>query len=174
MFMELDDVGRVLELLVLAFAAVELDFAEVFEGFVELAGEALAVEAEGGEESMRVDNVEGRGLGAGGWGLGAREEIGFEKGDTLEAPGGVGQFVNECDFSGSGGAVFLDELAAVLLVYGRIFGREDGGAAGQSVSKGIERGTLLAGFGSGAGRMLCVRAIDFAAVGRGGGWSCCS
>ena len=120
--MELDDVGCVLEFLVLAFAAVELDFAEVFEGFVELAGEALAVEAEGGEESMRVDDVEGRGLGAGGWGLGTREEIGFEKGDALEAPGGVGQFVNECGFSGSGGAVFFDELAAVLLVRGRVFG----------------------------------------------------
>jgi hypothetical protein len=32
--------------------------------------------------------------GAGGWGLGAREDVGFEKRDAVEAPGGVGEFVD--------------------------------------------------------------------------------
>jgi hypothetical protein len=42
---EQDDGGRVSEVAVFALAAFELDFAEVFQRFVELAGEALAVEA---------------------------------------------------------------------------------------------------------------------------------
>src|ERR1700719_2200501 len=118
--MELNDGGSIPEIAVLALAACELDCLEVFEGFVELAGEALAVEAEGREGAMRIDDVERRGLGAGGRGLGTREEIGFEKRDAFEAPGGVGQFVNECGFSGSGRAVFLDELAAVVLGRGPV------------------------------------------------------
>ncbi len=137
--MELNDGGSVPEIAVFALATFELDCLEVFERFVELAGEALAVEAEGREGPMRIDDVERRGLGAGGWGLGTREEIGFEKGDAFEAPEGVGQFVNECGFSGSGRAVFFDELAAVLLVRGRVFGGENGRAAGQPVSESIER-----------------------------------
>jgi hypothetical protein len=67
-------------------------------------------------------------LGAGGWGLGGREEVGFEKWDAIQAPRGVGEFVDQLSFGGSRGAVFFEELAAVLLVGGRVFGREDGGA----------------------------------------------
>jgi len=33
-------------------------------------------------------------LGIGGWGLGAREEIGLEEGNTIQAPGGVREFVD--------------------------------------------------------------------------------
>jgi hypothetical protein len=50
------------------------------------------MEAEAGEEAMGVDDVEGRGLGAGGWGLGVVEDVGFEDRDAIEAPRGVGQF----------------------------------------------------------------------------------
>ena len=80
--MELDDVGSFLEFLMLAFAAFELDFAEVFERFLELAGEALAVDAERGE----LGN-EGLGVGA----LG--EDLGLEQWDAVETPGGVGEFL---------------------------------------------------------------------------------
>jgi hypothetical protein len=43
--MEFEDGGSVPEVAVFALAAFELDRVEVFEGFVELAGETLAVEA---------------------------------------------------------------------------------------------------------------------------------
>ena len=54
----------------------------------------------------------------------------------------------------------------MLLVRGRVFGGEDCRAAGQAVSESIERRTLLAGFGSRAGGVLGIRAIDGAAVDR--------
>jgi hypothetical protein len=44
-FVELNDGGGFLEFAALPLAAFELDFAEVFQSFVELAREALAVEA---------------------------------------------------------------------------------------------------------------------------------
>ena len=43
---------------------------------------------------MGVYYVESGGLGAGGWGLGAREDVGFKKRDAILAPGGIGQFVD--------------------------------------------------------------------------------
>ena len=122
---------------------------------------------------MRVDDVESGGLGAGGWGLGARKEIGLEKGDSVEAPGRVSEFVDELDFGGRCRAVFFDEIAAVLLVRGWVFGRENSRPAGQAVRESIERGTLLTGFGSRAGGMLGIRAIDYVAVDRGV-WGCSS
>jgi hypothetical protein len=54
----------------------------------------------------------------------------------------------------------------MLLVCGRVFGGEDGGAAGQAVRESVERRTLFAGFGSRAGGVLGIRAIDGAAVDR--------
>ena len=92
--MEFEDGGSVAEVAPVALEALGLEFAELVEGLLELAGEALAVEAERGEQAVGVHDVERRGLGAGGWGLGAREDVGFEKGDAVEAPGGVGQFVD--------------------------------------------------------------------------------
>jgi len=57
----------------------------------------------------------------------------------------------------------------VLLVGGRIFGWEDGGAGRESVSESVERRTLFSGFGSRAGGVLGVRAIaDGDALGLGG------
>jgi hypothetical protein len=41
-----------------------------------------------------VYDVESGGLGAGGWGLGAGEDVGFEEWNTIHAPGGVGEFVD--------------------------------------------------------------------------------
>lgn len=90
----------------MAIATVELDFTELLERFLELAGEARAVESESGKQAMGVDDVERRGLGAGGWGLSAGEEVGFQKWDTAESPGGVGEFLDEMSFGGGGGTVW--------------------------------------------------------------------
>ena len=47
-----------LEVALLLAAALGLDFAEVVHGFLELAGEPLVVQAEGGEGAVGVDDVE--------------------------------------------------------------------------------------------------------------------
>ena len=55
-----EDFGRFSELAALQAAALVLDVAELIESFLELAGEARAVQAKRGERGIRV----------GGWGLG--------------------------------------------------------------------------------------------------------
>ena len=60
-FMQFEECGGIAEVALFALAAVCLDFAELAEVLLELAGEALAVEAEGGEEAVGVDDVEGDG-----------------------------------------------------------------------------------------------------------------
>ncbi len=62
--------------------------------------------------------------GAGDWG----EQSGFEERDAVEAPGCVGEFLDELSFGWSGGLVFIQELAAVLLVGDWVFGGQDGSA----------------------------------------------
>ena len=56
--MEFEKGGGTLEVALLLKAALGLDFAELVEGFLELAGEALRVQAEGGEGAVGVDDVE--------------------------------------------------------------------------------------------------------------------
>jgi hypothetical protein len=41
-----------------------------------------------------VYDVESGGLGAGGWGLRAGEDVGFEEWNAIHAPRGVGEFVD--------------------------------------------------------------------------------
>jgi hypothetical protein len=62
-------------------------------------------------------------------------------------------------FGGSCGTVFVCELAAVLVIGGWIFGGKDGGAGSESMSEGVERRTLFAGFGARSGGVMRVRAI---------------
>jgi hypothetical protein len=88
-----EEFGGFGELAALQAAALFLDFAELIEGFLELAGEARAVQAERGE-------LRDQGLGVGVLG----EQLGFEERDAVEAPGGVGDFVDQLSFGGGGGA----------------------------------------------------------------------
>ena len=88
------------------------------QGLLELAGEAIAVYAEFGNGFGGIDDVEQHaGCFVGGIG-GALEQIGFEEGDAVEAPSGVGEFLDELEFGGGGGFVFVMELLAVLLIRG--------------------------------------------------------
>ena len=158
--MEFQEGGGLLEVALLLVAALGLDFAELVQGFLELAGESLAVQTEGGEGAVGVDDVEVDASLLGGWVGGAVEERGFELRDAIEAPGGVGEFLGELGFGGGCRFVFVEELAAVLLVGGGILSGEDGGLAGEAVSGRVEGGTLFSGGGAGAGGMLGVGAID--------------
>jgi hypothetical protein len=88
LFMEFEEGGGVSELAALALVALGLDVEELVERFLELAGEALALDAEAVEEAMGVEDAE----------VGAREKVGFEERDAVEAPGGVDEFVDELGF----------------------------------------------------------------------------
>ena len=134
--MEFEEGGGAFEGALLLEAAFGLDFAELVERFLELAGEPLGVHAEGGEGAVGVDDVEVDGSLIGGRVGGAIEEGGFEQRDAVEAPGGVGEFLGELGLGGGGGLVFVEELAAVALVGGGVLGSENGGAAGEAVALG--------------------------------------
>ena len=59
-FVEFEDDGRVSEIALLGLAALGLEGAELVEGLLELTGEALAVETEGGnglDQELRVRGV---------------------------------------------------------------------------------------------------------------------
>jgi hypothetical protein len=136
-FVEFEEGGGVFEVAALALGAVRLDFAEQAEGLLELAREALRVQAEGGEERDQ-------GLGAGV----LREQVGFQQRDAVEAPGSVDELLDELGFGGGGRLVLDEEAASMVFKGGAVFGRQDGGGGGQAVAQGVERGTLFTGFGA--------------------------
>jgi hypothetical protein len=121
-----------------------LDFAKLVERFVELTGEAHAVESEVGEG---LDGGLGVCMMLRAVGLG--EDTGFEKRNVAEAPGGIGKFLDEVRFRHGGRLIFVSELAAVLLICVQVFGWQDGCARGQAVPERVARGTLFAGVGAG-------------------------
>jgi hypothetical protein len=149
--MEFQKGGGTLEVAVLLKTALGLDFAELVECLLELAGQPLGVHAKGGEGAMGVDDVKvNPGLFARRVG-GAVEEGGFERGDAVETPGGVGEFLDKLGFGGSSGLILVEELAAVLLVGGGILSGENGGTACEAVGDGVLGRALFAGGGARAG-----------------------
>jgi hypothetical protein len=118
-FMEFQEGGGRLELALLLVPALGLDFAELVHSILELAGEPLVVQAESGQ-------LRNQGLGTGV----SRKQRGFKEWNASESPGGVGEFLGELGFGGSGGLVFVEELAAVKLIGSGVLSSEDGGAAG--------------------------------------------
>jgi hypothetical protein len=138
--MAYEDLGHFVEMAALQAAALFLYVAELIEGFLELAGEARAVQAESGE-------LRDQGLGAGGLG----EQLGFEEWDAVEAPGGVGDFVDQLGLGGGGGFVLIEKLLDVALVSFGILSGQDGGAGSEAMAEGVLRGPLLARFGARAG-----------------------
>jgi len=92
-FMEFQECGGVLQVAAIALATIGLDFAELVQGFLELAGEPLVVHAESGEGAVGVDDVEFDASLLGGRVGAAVKKSGFEQGDAIEAPGRVGQFL---------------------------------------------------------------------------------
>jgi hypothetical protein len=114
--MEFEEGSGTLELALLLETALGLDFAELVECLSELAGESLGVHAESGKGAVGVDDVKFNASLLGGRVGGAIEKGGFEDRDTVEAPRGVGELLGELSFGGSGGLVFVEELAAMVLV----------------------------------------------------------
>src|ERR1700722_8372465 len=159
-FVQFEQSGGVFEFAALALDALSLHFAEFVQAFLELAGETLALNAEVGEEAMGVDDVKFDGGLLGGWIGSAGEQVGFEERDAIEAPGGVGELLDELGFGGSGGSVFVEEAAAMGVEGRLVFGRKDGGGGGQAMAQRIQRGTLLTGIGSWSGGAQGIGAVN--------------
>ncbi len=87
------------------------------------------------------------------------KQLGFEEWDAVEAPGGVGDFVDELSLCDGGGGVLIEKLLDVVLVGVGVLGGQDGGSGGETVAQRIERRTLLAGLGARAGGELRIRAV---------------
>ena len=169
MFVEFEEGGGFVEIAALAVGALGLDVAEGLEGLLELARDTMALDAEVGDEAMGIDDIEGDflahfSMGRDGGG-GAREHFGFEQRDAVEAPGSVDELLDELRFGWGGGLIFVEELAAMFLIGGWVFGGEDGGRGGQAVAEGVLRGTLLSGCGARTGGMLGVGAVGGCAIG---------
>ena len=96
---------------------------------------------------------------------GAVEQRGFEERDAVEAPGGVGEFVDEQGLGGSGGAVLVEKLLDMALVGSGVFRGQDGGLRGEAMGQGVSGRALFARIGAGAGGMLGIGAIGGGATG---------
>lgn len=79
------------------------------------------------------------------------EQLGFENWNSVETPGGVGDFHDELRFGWRGGLVFVEEAAAMVFEGGRVFGGEEGGSGGEAMAQCVERGTLFVDWCAGAG-----------------------
>jgi hypothetical protein len=95
------------------------------------------MQAQGSEGAVSVDDVKVDASLLGGWVGGAVEESGFERGDAVEAPGGVGELLRELGLGGGGGLVFVEEAAAMCVIRCLVFGGEDGGK--RPLSRGAGR-----------------------------------
>ena len=99
------DVEKMVQVTVFLGTAGFLEVAELGHGLFELAGEALAVHAEIGEGFRLVKEAVHEVPG----GVRDAEEVAFEAGHAVEAPGDVGQGLDEIFFGGALGMVFVVE-----------------------------------------------------------------
>jgi hypothetical protein len=147
----LDQVGGLVEVVSFPGEAFGLELPEQGESLLKLTGEALAVEAEV-REGARL-GVERRGGGErlldlfGGFGElvgevdhAQGEEIGFEGGDAVEPPGGVGQSLDQLGLDDAFGLAFVDERFDVALVGFQVVAGEDNGVI--RLSHGDHRGAV--------------------------------
>ncbi len=92
-----------------------------------------------------------------------RQKVGFESGDAIDAPGCVGEGLDDLCFERAFGPEIVKEAAGVVLVGGVVLGGKDDDVAGESMAEGVEGGALFAGWGAGAGGVLGVGSVDFGA-----------
>ncbi len=98
-------------------------------------------------------------------GGGKGQEVGFEGGDSVQAPGGVGEGLDQMGFGCAFGMVFVGEGLVVALVGSEVLGGHDDDLAGESVAEGVEGGSLFAGGCFGAGGVLGIGSVDLGAEG---------
>ena len=116
------------------FLALALNVLEQAQGGFELTVQALAVEAEGGEafdDAVGVGGFVGFGEGA------VCEEIGLEDSDPVEAPGGVGEDLDEVLLVRAEGAEVLLKRSQVLAILFEVFAGQDYELAGESMAQRV-------------------------------------
>jgi hypothetical protein len=145
-----------------------LEFLEFVESACEGAGERGEVAVEFGEE-VAFAGLEQGDAGAGFVVAGVVVEFGFGKVCASESPGKVGELVEEEEFGGVGGLVFVVEGAVECEVVEFAFGGEDGELGGEAVFEAVERGDGFAEFGAGAGAFGGVGAVGEEATAAGEG-----
>ena len=96
---------------------------------------------------------------------GLGKQLGFEKWDAVEAPGGVGDFMDQLNLGGSGWGVLVEKLLDVALVGFGVLGGQDSGAGGQAMAESVLRGALFARFCARAGGVRRVGAVRCSARG---------
>ncbi len=69
-----------------------------------------------------------------------REEGGFERGNALKTPDGVGDGLDEIGFALTDGREIFGVGAEVALVFGCVVARQKNGAAGEARLDGVQRG----------------------------------
>lgn len=69
----------------------------------------------------------------------ARVDGVFEAGDAVQAPGGIGEGLDERGFPRRGGLELCFEVVDVVLVGGAVAGGQEDGAAGECSFEGVER-----------------------------------
>ena len=93
------------------------------------------------------------------------EKLGFEEWDAVEAPGGVGDFVDQLNLGGGGGGVLGEKLLDVALVGFGVLSGQDGGAGSETVAERVLRRTLLSLFGTRTGGVEGVGVVGGGALG---------
>ena len=136
-----------------------LEFLEFVEGACEGAGEGGEVAVEFGED-VAFAGLEDGDAWAGFVVVGVVVEFRFGEVGATEPPGEVGELVDEQDFGGAGGLVFVLEGAMVGDVEEFVFGGEDGELGGEAVFEAVECGDGFAGVGAGSGALGGVGAVD--------------
>ncbi|HEY6988400.1 MAG TPA: hypothetical protein VH369_08450 [Bryobacteraceae bacterium] len=83
----------------------------------------------------------------------------FEGGDAAQAPGDIGERLDEFGFFETNGLPFLFVGGDVALVFGSVVGGKQDGGAGEAGFDGIQRRVTLTRFGAGSGAEKCIGAI---------------
>ena len=173
--MHFQDVGGEVEIDRFFFTALGLHVAELFECPFELTRETLLVHAERAQCARLFAEGVGRGEGDVGLGMIGDDVIGmlghaeaeqtvFERGNAVEAPGSVGERLDELVLDHALGLEVVEESLREELVGVEILGRQDDHVTSESVAKSVQRGAVFAGLSAGASRMLRIGAIDGGAI----------
>ena len=174
--MELEYSGGFFHFFFFFFAALGLNLAELLESSFELAGKAMFVAAEVGEGADLFADGSGHGQSGldfrvSGGDIGRlfvdaeSKKISFKSGDAIDAPGSIGEGLNELLLEGAFGLEVGEEALGVRFIGGVVLSGQDDDVAGESMAEGVEGGTLFTGGGAGAGGVLGVGAVGF-----GAGW----
>ena len=144
MLMAYEEFGRLGKLAALQAAALFLDLAELLDNFLELTGEARAVQAESGEGAKGVNDVKVDGGLLSGRVCGAGKQLGFEERDAVEAPCGVGDFVDELGLCWGGGLVLTDKIGEHALDGGFVFEGDENSGTRKTVREAVLAGNGFA------------------------------